>query len=69
MAVLIFLLLHAAAASAGGRFDNSMTAMPPTTVTMPASRNGPNRSPNTMLDAAAPTNGTSSAKGTTWAAV
>ena len=45
-----------------------MTAMPPTTVIMPASRSGPKVSPNTMLDAAEPTNGTSSANGTTCAA-
>ena len=45
-----------------------MTAMPPTTVTMPASRSGPKVSPNTTLDAAEPTNGTSSANGTTCAA-
>ena len=51
-----------------GRFDSSMMAMPPTTVTMPASRSGPKFSPNTMLDAAEPTNGTRSANGTTCAA-
>ena len=45
-----------------------MTAMPPTTVIMPASRNGPKVSPNTTLEAAEPTNGTSSANGTTCAA-
>ena len=54
--------------SACGRFDSSMTAMPPITVSMPASRSGPNFSPNTMLEAAEPTNGTSSANGTTCAA-
>ena len=42
--------------------------MPPTTVTMPASRSGPKVSPNTTLEAAEPTNGTSSANGTTCAA-
>ena len=52
-----------------GRFDSSMMAMPPTTVSIPASRSGPKVSPNTTLDAAAPTNGTSSANGTTCAAV
>ena len=52
-----------------GRFDSSMIAMPPTTVIIPVSRNGPKVSPNTALDAAAPTNGTSSANGTTCAAV
>ena len=55
--------------TACGRFDSSMMAMPKTTMIMPASRSGPNRSPNTTLDAAAPTNGTSSANGTTCAAV
>ena len=39
------------------------------TVSMPANRNGPKRSPKTMLEAAEPTNGTSNAKGTTCAAV
>ena len=42
--------------------------MPPMIVTMPASRSGPNLSPNTMLEAAEPTNGTSNANGTTCAA-
>ena len=42
--------------------------MPQTTMTIPESRSGPNRSPNTSVDAAAPTNGTNSANGTTWAA-
>jgi hypothetical protein len=51
-----------------GRFDSSMTAMPPTTVTMPANRSGPKVSPNTTLEAAEPTNGTKSANGTTCAA-
>ncbi len=51
-----------------GRFDSSMTAMPPTTVIMPASRSGPKVSPNTTLEAAEPTNGTRSANGTTCAA-
>ena len=51
------------------RFDSNMMAMPQTTVTMPDSRSGPKCSPNTMLDAAEPTNGTSSANGTTCAAV
>ena len=60
---------HAAAGTAGGRFDSSMIAMPPTTVTIPVSRNGPKVSPNTTVEAAAPTNGTSSANGTTCAAV
>ena len=45
-----------------------MIAMPHTTMTIPESRNGPNRSPKTTVDAAAPTNGTSSANGTTCAA-
>ena len=51
-----------------GRFDSSMTAMPPITVTIPARRNGANFSENTTLEAAEPTNGTSSANGTTCAA-
>src|ERR1051325_11586033 len=55
--------------TACGRLDSIMMAMPQTTRTMPASRSGPNRSPNTMLEAAAPTSGTSSASGTTCAAV
>ena len=62
-------LAHAIFGTACDRFDSSMMAMPHTTVIMPASRSGPNRSPNTMLDAAAPTNGTSSANGTTCAAL
>ena len=41
----------------------------PITVIIPISRNEPKVSPNTMLDAAAPTNGTNSANGTTCAAV
>jgi len=45
-----------------------MTAMPQMTITIPLSRNGPNRSPNTSVDAAAPTNGTNNANGTTCAA-
>jgi hypothetical protein len=52
-----------------GRFDSSMIAMPPTTVSIPVSRNGPKVSPNTTLEAAEPTNGTSKANGTTCAAV
>ena len=42
--------------------------MPPTTVTMPVKPQRPKVSPNTTLDAAEPTNGTSSANGTTCAA-
>src|ERR1700723_1723991 len=52
-----------------GRFDSNMMAIPQTTVTMPASRNAPNRSPKITLDDAAPMNGTSNANGTTWAVV
>src|ERR1700753_4459887 len=51
------------------RGDSSMMAMPQTTITIPDSRSGPKRSPNTMLEAAEPTKGTSSANGTTCAAV
>jgi hypothetical protein len=47
------------------RFANTITAMPPTAVTIPASRRVPNFSKNTTLEAAEPTNGTNSAKGTT----
>src|ERR1700761_9290122 len=54
--------------AACARFDNSMIAIPQTTMIMPESRSGPKRSPNTTLDAAEPTNGTSSANGTTCAA-
>ena len=39
--------------------------MPPTTVTMPANRSGPNFSPNTILDAAEPTNGVTIGPGMT----
>jgi hypothetical protein len=45
-----------------------MTASPSSTMAMPASRSGPNRSPNTSVAAAAPTSGTSSPKGATVAA-
>jgi hypothetical protein len=51
-----------------GRFASTMMAMPPITLIMPASLKGPNFSPNRMLEAPAPTKGTSSAKGTTCAA-
>jgi hypothetical protein len=46
----------------------TMTVRPASTSAMPVRRSGPNRSPNTSADDAAPTNGTSSANGATWAA-
>src|SRR5262249_10609772 len=66
------LVRHGQAPTASGTlcrgFDSSMMAMPPITVSMPASRKVPNCSPKMMLEAAEPTNGTSRANGTTCAA-